>query len=410
MDTPPPASTPAAPLSARLGILAPSATLATVARIRRLQAEGEAILDLTAGEPDFNPPPAAEQAAQEATAAGKGRYTAAAGMMPLRKAVATQLGRDWGLPYEPTQVVVTHGAKLAIAQALMAMLDPGDEVLIPIPSWTSYPEMVKLAGGEPVTVPCRAELLPHVEDLEAARTPRSKVLLLNTPCNPTGVVYPPDCLEALGRWALAHGIRLISDEIYGMLTYGDAVHRSPLALVPELQATSAWVGGMSKTYAMTGWRMGFLAGPPDLAKAVATIQSQLAGSPHAISQIASQAAIEQSDADVARMVAAFARRAALVQEGLAAIPELDARAPEGAFYAWIDCKPILGRRDPATGRVITSGDDFCEVLLEADRVAGMVGSAFGDADFLRLSFATSEEVLAEALARLAARVAALETV
>jgi len=407
MPTPAP-STNHGKLAQRALTLAPSATLATVARVRKLQAQGIEILDLTAGEPDFAPPPAAEQAGIAAIQEGRGRYTAAAGMPQLRAAVAAQLQREWNLPYTAEEIVVTNGAKIAIAQALLALVDPGDEVLVPTPCWTSYPEMVKLAGGVPVIVPCDENGLPQVPDLEAARSERTVAILLNTPCNPTGVVYPPACLKALGHWALNKGVRLISDEIYAALTYGEAKHHSPLAVVPELRQTSVWIGGMSKTYAMTGWRMGFLAAAPEIATAVATIQSQLAGSPNAISQLASLAAIEQSDQEVARMVQAFASRAALVSERLAQIPGLRFQAPKGAFYAWLDLRNFLGKRDPATGRVVTNGDELCEILLEVDRLASIGGSAFGDPNCLRLSFATSEEVLEAAMDRLTTRLAALQ--
>lgn len=394
-------------LAHRALTLAPSATLATIARVRQLQAEGVDILDLTAGEPDFPPPPAAEAAGIAAIQQGKGRYTAAAGMMPLRKAVAAQLERDWNLPYRAEEIVVTNGAKIAIAQALLALVDPGDEVLIPIPCWTSYPEMVKLASGVPVEVTCLPNHLPDLAALEAARTERTVAILLNTPSNPTGVVYPEDCLRELGQWALKHGVRIISDEIYAALTYGEAKHVSPLALLPELRKTSVWIGGMSKTYAMTGWRMGFLAAAPEVAKAVATVQSQLSGSPNAITQLASLAAIEQSDADVAKMVQAFAARAKLVSDELAAMPGLRCELPQGAFYAWLDVSAFLGRQDPATGRVVQSGDDLTEILLEADGLASIGGSAFGDPNCLRLSFAAGEEVLSAAMKRLAARLKAL---
>lgn len=394
-------------LAHRARTLAPSATLATVAKVRRMQAEGAEIFDLTAGEPDFPPPPAAEAAGIAAIEQGKGRYTAAAGMMPLRKAVAAQLERNWNLPYRPQEVVITNGAKIAIAQALLALVDPGDEVLIPIPCWTSYPEMVKLAAGVPVEVPCHSNHLPDLAALEAARSERTVAILLNTPSNPTGVVYPEDCLCELGEWALRHGIRIISDEIYAALTYGEAKHVSPLALLPELRKTSVWIGGMSKTYAMTGWRMGFLAAAPEVAKAVATVQSQLSGSPNAISQLASLAAIEQSDADVARMAQAFAARAKLISEQLSAMPGIRCELPQGAFYAWLDVSAFFGKQDPATKRTVESGDDLADILLEADGVASIGGSAFGDSRCLRFSFATGEEVLTEAMKRVAARLAAL---
>lgn len=404
---PSPTSSSLPPFAARAASLEPSATLAMFARVKRLRGEGIEILDLTAGEPDFTPPAVAEQAAIQAIEDGAGRYTPAAGLMELRQAVAAQLQREMGLAYPPEQVVVTHGAKIAIAQALMVMVEAGQEVLVPTPYWTSYPEMVKLADGVPVVVPSGPDHLPRVADLEAARTERTVAIILNSPNNPTGVVFPEQTLRELGAWAAEHGIRIISDEIYCGLTYGESRHRSPLAMVPELQESSVWIGGMSKAYAMTGWRMGFLAGPPEVAKAVAKVQSQLAGSPNAIAQIASLAAIEQADDARETMRLAFEKRCELVFDALTSMPQVVCPHPAGAFYAFPSVQPVLGKTDPETGRTIQSGDDFAELLLDADHVATIGGKAFGAPDCFRISFATSEEVLRSALKRIGARLARL---
>ncbi len=379
-----------------------------IARVRELQARGVRVLDLTAGEPDFAPPAAAVEGALAAIAGNKGRYTAASGMPELRVEVARMIEAEFGIQYGPDQIVVTAGAKIAIAQALLNLVDPGDQVLIPSPYWTSYPEMVKLAEGVPVTVPCDAAFLPRVSALDAAWTPRTRVLLLNSPNNPTGAVYPAALLREIGAWAIGRGVAVISDEIYASLTYGDARHVSPLAAAPELQRTSVWIGGMSKAYAMTGWRMGFLAAPPDLARAVANMQSQLASSPNAISQHASLAALRGGGAERARMRDAFAARARIVTAALRAIPGLTYPEPAGAFYAFPRLGGYLGRKDPATGRVIRSGEDLVETLLEADQVAVMGGGGFGASDAVRLSFAASEEVLRVALERFRTRLAALQ--
>lgn len=378
-----------------------------IARVKELQAAGLPILDLTAGEPDFAPPPAAEEGARAAIAGNKGRYTAAGGMLELRKEVGRMIQQEFGLQYGPEQVVVTAGAKIAIAQSLLCLVNPGEEVLIPSPYWTSYPEMVKLAEGVPVIVPCDAAFLPQVAALEAACTPRTRVLMLNSPNNPTGAVYPEALLRDIGEWALGRGISVISDEIYAALTYGGARHVSALAASPGLQATSVWIGGMSKAYAMTGWRMGFLAGPPWLAGAVASMQSQLASSPNAISQHASLAALRGDPAPRLKMREAFAARAKIVTAALRAIPGLQCPEPAGAFYAFPRLGAYLGRTDPASGRVMRSGDEFAELLLESDQIAVMSGRSFGAPDAVRLSFATSEETLREALKRLAARLAGL---
>lgn len=401
-------STPsAAPvLSRRAAGLAPSATLEMVARVKGLQARGVEILDLTAGEPDFAPPEAAAEGARAAIAAGRGRYTAAAGLLELRAEVARRTAADFGLEYAPEQIVVTEGAKIAIGQALLCLVDPGDRVLIPAPYWTSYPEMVKLAEGEPAIVPSDGAFLPRVEALDAAWTPRTRALLLNTPNNPTGAVYPETLLREIGAWAIERGVAVISDEIYASLVYGEARHVSPLRAEPRLAATSFWIGGMSKAFAMTGWRMGFLAGPPTLAQAVARMQSQLASSPNAISQLASLAALRHGLADRDRMRAAFDARARLVVAALRAMPGLECPQPTGAFYAFPRLGAHLGRRD-ASGRLIRNGEDFAELLLEADGVAVMGGTAFGAPDAFRLSFAASEDVLRRALERIAARLAGL---
>ncbi len=387
--------------------LAPSATLAMTARVKDLQAQGVEILDLTAGEPDFSPPKCVEDAAVKAIKEGRGRYTAAAGMMELRKAVAAQISRELGMSYAPEQIVITNGAKIGIAQALMVMVESGDNVLVPTPCWTSYPEMVKLAEGEPRIVECGADLLPRVEDLEAARDERTAALMLNSPCNPTGMVFPESLLREIGSWAVANGVRIISDEIYSTLTYGGAKHFSPLQLVPELQETSVWIGGMSKAYAMTGWRMGFLAGPKDLAKSIAKVQSQLAGSPNAISMLASLAALENADAEREQMRQAFEGRCRIVVDALSQMPGVDCPNPSGAFYAFAGVASFLGKTCPDTNRTLNSGDDLVELLLEADQVATIGGSAFGAPEAFRISFATSEEVLKESMKRIAARLAKL---
>jgi len=378
------------------------------ARAARLRAEGKSILSLTAGEPDFRPPACAEEAAMQAIRDGRGRYTAAAGIVELREAVADTLVREAGLPYRADQIVVCNGAKIALAQAILALVERGDNVLLPTPCWTSYEEMVRLAEAEPRLVACGADGLPRVEDLEAARDDRTTMLLLNTPCNPTGAVYPEETLVSVGRWALEHGIRVMSDEIYAALVYGEARHLSPLAVVPELQQTGIWVGGMSKAYAMTGWRMGFLAAAPDVVEAVSTMQSQLASSANAISQHASVAALRGGDEDRERMRATFEARRDLVVERLHSIDGLRFPEPRGAFYVLADISPWLGRTDPDSGRTVESGDDFVELLLEQDLVALVPGSAFAAPHCVRLSFAASEDVLETALDRFAARLASLK--
>jgi len=396
------------PFAQRAAGLEPSATLEMFARVKQLMRDGVEILNLTAGEPDFSPPKCAEEAGIKAIQDGAGRYTPAAGILALRQAVADQLKREHGLDYSAQQIVITNGAKIAITQALMVMVENGDEVLVPTPCWTSYPEMVKLAGGVPVIVECGPDHLPIVAELENARTEKTSAIMLNTPSNPTGVVYPQSILREIGEWAAENGVRILSDEIYCGLTYGDAKHVSPLALVPELQKTSVWIGGMSKAYAMTGWRMGFLAGPDDVVEHISTVASQLTGSPNAISQLASLAALEHADEERESMRKSFENRCNLVYSALQDMPQVDCPRPEGAFYAFIGVQKILGKTDPESGRTIACGDDFVELLLEVDRVACIGGSAFGAPDCFRLSFAASEDVLRESLRRMATRLNALE--
>ncbi len=401
-----PVDSPPIPLSARAAALQPSATLAMIGRVAALRAAGETILDLTAGEPDCGPPPAAEEAGIRAIQEGRGRYTAAAGLMALREEVADWIQNEVGLEYQAEEIVITAGAKIAINLALMAVLDPGDEVIIPSPYWTSYPEMVRLAGATPLSVACNADYQPCVADLENARTDKTRLLLLNTPNNPTGAVLPTDLLQEIGAWAAHAGIGLISDEIYGSLTFG-AQHHSILALHPALQETSFWIGGVSKAFAMTGWRMGFLAARKPLAGAVARIQSQLASSPPTISQHAALAALQQGGEARAQMVASFMQRRDRVLAAFAAMQGMVCPKPEGAFYAFPSIAALLGRADSTSGKIIQSGDDFAELLLEQDRVAVIGGSAFGDANGFRISFAAGDEVLDQALERIGKRIASL---
>jgi aspartate aminotransferase len=378
-----------------------------IQRVRDLQAQGIDVLGLTAGEPDFAPPQVAEEAGIEAIRKGMGRYTAAAGTMELRQAVVEHIQTDIGLEYAPSEIVVTNGAKIAISQALMALAQRGDEVLVPYPCWTSYPEMVKLAEATPVMVKCDARQFPDMGLLEEARTPRTRAILLNTPSNPTGAVYSEEVLKELGEWALAHGIAVISDEIYASLTYEGAKHVSPLVATPGLRETSIWIGGMSKAYSMTGWRMGFLAADEPLAKKIAGLQSQLAGSPCAISQHASMVALREASKPREEMRLAFEKRRRMVVAALDEIPGLKVAMPDGAFYAFPAMGDYLGKTCPDTGMQVNNGDDFIEVLLEADRVACVGGSAFGQSDSFRISFAASDDVLAEALKRIKARLAKL---
>ena len=394
--------------SEKMGQIEDSATLSVMGKIKGLIAQGVDIINLTAGEPDFSPPQCVNDAAIKAIHDGMGRYTPSAGLLELRKTVAEVIGNEIGIRYKAENIVVSNGGKIAIVQALMAILNDGDEVLIPFPSWTSYPEMVKLAGGVPVMVSSDKNMLPDLNALEAACSTRTVAILLNTPSNPAGVVFSEDFTRQLGEWCLAKGLRVISDEMYCSLTYNGAEHHSPLMVVPELQKTSAWIGGMSKSFAMTGWRMGYFAGPANWAAIVGRIQSQLTGSPNSIAQYASIAGLKNGATEREAMRLEFEKRSRLITAGIARIDGISCPEPQGAFYCFIDISKLIGCTD-ASGITINSGDDFARLLLEVDKIATIGGSAFGGPNHFRLSFAAPEKELELALEKLSSRVSTLLT-
>ncbi|MFT7516965.1 MAG: aspartate aminotransferase [Myxococcota bacterium] len=392
--------------STKMSQIEDSATLSVMGKVKGLIAQGVDIINLTAGEPDFSPPQCVNDAAIEAIKAGKGRYTSSVGLLELRQEVAALVNNEIGLNYTAENIVVSNGGKIAIVQALMAILNEGDEVLVPFPCWTSYPEMVKLAGGIPVMVACDASMLPDLKALEGACNERTVAILINTPSNPTGVVFPEEFSRQLGEWCLAKQLRVISDEMYYSLTYDGVKHHSPLKLVPELQKTGVWIGGMSKSYAMTGWRMGYLAGPADLVELVGRIQSQLTGSPNAISQHASIAGLKHGATDCEAMRLEFEKRSKLISDGIRAIEGVSCPEPQGAFYCFVDISNLIGCKDE-DGKVIQNADDFCALLLDADKIATISGSAFGSATHFRMSFAASKPELGLALEKLSSRVSTL---
>jgi aspartate aminotransferase len=381
------------PLGRRALNLKPSATLAVDARAKALIASGVDIVNLTAGEPDFPTPAGPSRAGQDAIADGFTRYTATAGIAELRAAIALKLKEDNGLDYRPDQVVVSNGAKQSIYNALMVLLDPGDEVLIPFPAWVSYPEMVRLADGEPVMVDTGAvDYRLDPELLAAAITPRSKVIILNSPNNPTGVVYTNDELRAVARLAVENDLYVISDEIYEKLVYG-AESISIGSLGDEILARTITVNGFSKAYAMTGWRMGYAAAAPALAEAMANLQSQSTSGASSISQRASLAALTGDQAPLEEMRAQFDRRRRYMIDRLRQMPgvSLDA-VPEGAFYIFARVSDLYG----AGGGSM----EFAQRLLEEARVAVVPGLPFGSDDHVRLSYSDSLERLAEGMDRL----------
>ena len=390
-----------------LGGLAPSATLAVDAKAKALKAAGEPVIGYGAGEPDF-PTPAhiVEAAAQACYDPRNHKYTPTAGVAELREAIAMKTMRDTGLEVSPSQVLVTNGGKHAVATTFMTLVNPGDEVLIPAPYWTTYPEAVYLAGGVPVPV-MTAEangFRVTVEDLERARTPKTKLLVFVSPSNPTGAVVRPDDVAAIGRWAAENDVWVMADEIYEHLVYGDAVNVSLPVVAPELGDRWVVVNGVAKTYAMTGWRIGWMIGAPDVMSAAVNYQSQTTSNISNISQRAAVAALVGDLSAVREMRAAFDRRRQTMTSMLNAIDGVSCAEPEGAFYCYPNVAGLLGRELGA--RVATTASDLAAGLLETIKIAVVPGEAFGTPGYFRLSYALGDADLVEGLERLAALVAA----
>ena len=389
-------------LSDRIAAIAPSATLAVDAKAKALKAAGEPVIGFGAGEPDFPTPDHIVEAAVVAARDPKNhRYSPAGGLPELKEAIAAKTARDSGLDIDPSQVLVTNGGKHAVANAFAALLDPGDEVLLPAPYWTTYPEPIKLAGGIPVELHTDegTGFRVSVEQLEAARTPRTKALVFVSPSNPTGAVYPRDEVEAIGRWAVEHGIWVVTDEIYEHLTYGNAEFHSMPVLVPELVDRCLVLNGVAKTYAMTGWRVGWMIGPTDIVKGATNLQSHVTSNVANVSQRAAIAALTGGLDDVARFREAFDRRRTAMFNGLRAIPGVTCLEPEGAFYAFPSFKAILQR--PVAGREIRSTLELADLILEEAKVAIVPGEAFSAPGYARLSFALGDDDLGEGIQRIA---------
>ncbi|MFD4421033.1 pyridoxal phosphate-dependent aminotransferase [Agromyces sp. NPDC058484] len=401
-------------LSARIAAIAESATLKVDAKAKSLQAEGRPVISYAAGEPDFPTPEHIVEAALAAVADPRNhRYTPAAGLPELREAIAAKTLRDSGLEVSPGQVVVTNGGKQAVYQAFQVLLDEGDEVLVPTPYWTTYPEAIKLAGGAQVDVFAGADqgYLVTVEQLEAARTDRTKVLLFVSPSNPTGAVYAPEQVKAIGEWALEHGIWVVSDEIYQNLTYADASTEpsageaaappravSIVEAVPALANQTILVNGVAKTYAMTGWRLGWMVGPADVITGAANLQSHLSSNVSNISQRAAIAALTGPQDAVEEMRRAFDRRRRTIVAELSKIEGVTVPIPQGAFYVYPDVTGLLGREwggvTPATSL------ELADLMLEQAEVAAVPGEAFGPSGYLRFSYALGDAPLLEGIQRL----------
>ncbi|HEX2046527.1 MAG TPA: pyridoxal phosphate-dependent aminotransferase [Acidimicrobiales bacterium] len=390
-------------LSRRIAAIEESATLAVDAKAKSLKAEGHDVIGFGAGEPDFPTPAHIVEAAVEAAPQPKNhRYTPAAGLPELREAVAVKTAKDSGYEVAPSQVLVTNGAKQAVYNSFAALLDPGDEVLLPAPYWVTYPEAIRLAGGAPVVVPTDEStgFRATVDALEAACTDRTKVLLFVSPSNPTGAVYTPEETAEVGRWAAERGLWVVTDEIYEHLVYGDHRFSSIPALVPELADRTIVVNGVAKTYAMTGWRVGWMIGPNDVIKGAVNLQSHATSNVANVSQRAAVAALTGDQACVEEMRAAFDRRRRRMHERLAAIPGVTCLEPEGAFYAFPSFAEVLGRPLPG-GRTPTTTLELAELVLDEAKVAVVPGEAFGAPGYARLSYALADEALEEGVDRLA---------
>lgn len=389
-------------ISARIGAIKESATLAVDAKAKALRAAGENVIGFGAGEPDF---PTPEHVVEAAAAACRDpryhRYSPTAGLPELREAIARKTERDSGVTFAAEQVLVTNGGKHAVYNAFQVLCDPGDEVLLPAPYWTSYPEMITLAGGVPVVLPTdeRTGFRVDVDRLDAAVTPRTKALLFVSPSNPTGAVYPPDEVEAIGRWAAERGIWVLTDEIYEHLTYGEHRFSSLPALVPEVLDRCIVLNGVAKTYAMTGWRVGWMIGPRDVIAAATNLQSHSTSNVSNVAQVAALAAVAGDLDAVARMREAFARRGATMHALLSAIPGVTCLEPQGAFYCFPSFAGVLGRE--VAGRPVRDTLELAEVLLEVGKVAVVPGEAFGAPGYARLSFALGDDDLGEGVRRIA---------
>ena len=389
--------------AARLSRIQPSPSTIAAAKARELREAGVAVLDLTVGEPDFDTPDNVKAAGIAAIERGDTKYTAVNGTVALRRAIRERLLRRTGIEYADAQLSVGSGAKHVIFTALLATLDPGDEVLIPAPYWVSYPDMVLLGDGVPVIVPCPIEddfkLTPA--RLRAALTPRTRWLILNTPSNPTGAVYTHDELAGLAAVLDEHpDVLVLVDEIYDEVFLGTGHCAGLLEVAPRLADRVLLVNGVSKTYAMTGWRLGYCAGPADVVRAINPLQSHMSSCPSSISQAAAAEALTGDQSFVARAARQYRARRDLVVDRINAIDGLRALAGDGAFYVFVDCSGVIGRRTPS-GDVIDSDDAFVTFLLEHARVATITGSAYGLSPFFRVSFATGEDTLAAATAAIA---------
>jgi len=389
-------------LAARLSRIKPSPTIAVTGRARELKAAGHDVIGLGAGEPDFDTPDNIKEAAIAAIRAGDTKYTAVDGTPALKDAICAKFKRDNGLDYEPAQINVGVGGKHVLFNAFMATLDDGDEVVIPAPYWVSYPDMVLIGGGTPVFVPTSdaTAFKMRPEDLEAAITPRTKWVILNSPSNPSGAAYDRDELKALTEVLVRHPhVWVMSDDMYEKVVYDNFVFTTPAQIEPDLYQRTLTVNGVSKAYAMTGWRIGYAGGPVELIAAMAKIQSQSTTNPASISQAAAVEALNGDQGFLAPRNAAFKKRRDMVVAMLNEAPGITCRTPEGAFYVFPNCGGCIGKTTP-DGNVLANDEDVSSYLLERVGVAVVFGAAFGLEPYFRISYATSDDALKDACGRI----------
>ncbi len=379
--------------------VSPSPTLVIDAKAKEMKSQGINVIGFGAGEPDFDTPLHIREAGIAAINEGHTRYTPASGTLELKEAICKKLERDNNLKYQPNQIVVSNGAKHSLNNIFAAILNPGDEVLIPVPYWVSYPELIKLSDGIPVTVETLEEnsFKVTIPDLKKYWTPKTKAIVLTSPSNPTGQLYTKEELELIGYFALEHELYIISDEIYEKLIYGDNKHHSIASLGEDIKEQTIIVNGVSKSYAMTGWRIGYTASSLEIAKVMGAIQSHATSNPNSIAQKATLAALEGSQDCVAEMRTAFNQRREFMVKRIAEIPFLSALEPQGAFYIFVNMANLKGKI--YKGSEIKSSDDLAALLLESKKVALVPGTGFGAPDYVRISYATSMENIVEGLER-----------
>ena len=369
----------------------PSATLSISGKAKSMKAEGKPVISFSAGEPDFSSPPSANEAAIEAIKRGESHYTLNPGIIERRKEICGYYQKRFGLSYEPSEVIVSSGAKPLLYEAIQALVDDGDEVILFSPAWVSYVEQIHMAGGiEKIVDTIATDLLPTKENLEAAITPKTAGIILNSPCNPTGVIYPEETMKMIADAAREHGLWIIFDEIYERLAYAPAKHINLLNVAPDMKDSVLIINGVSKTYAMTGWRIGYALGPAELIKKINTLQTHLTSNASSIAQWAALGALQGADEDVKKMHAAFEKRRELIVKLVNDMPGVSAREPEGAFYILVDV-----RKSP-----IPDDMEFCRRLLEEKYVAAVPGTAFFAPGFVRFSYACSEDNINEGMKRM----------